>query len=90
MVSLLVYTNTWLYRDMYYNTPFPHNVLSIVKVACSIGEKLSRVFISLSDTLCRVIVIFISLLHFCARASHSSQCRAKPFVALESQAIRRI
>ena len=35
-----------LYRDMYYNTPFPHNVLSIVKVACSIGEKLSRVFIS--------------------------------------------
>jgi hypothetical protein len=29
VVSLLVYTNTYG-SDMYYNTPFPHNVFSIV------------------------------------------------------------
>ena len=29
MVDLLVYTNHRM-GDMYYNTPFPHNVLSIV------------------------------------------------------------
>ena len=31
MVDLLVYTNHRM-GDMYYNTPFPHNVLSIVTV----------------------------------------------------------
>ena len=31
MVDLLVYTNHMM-GDMYYNTPFPHNVLSIVTV----------------------------------------------------------
>ena len=34
MVDLLVYTNHRM-GDMYYNTPFPHNVLSIVTVLIS-------------------------------------------------------
>ena len=46
---------------MYYNTPFPHNVFSIVKIACSIGEKLSRVF--------------ISLLVYCSLAIYASEAR---------------
>jgi hypothetical protein len=37
MVDLLVYTNHRM-GDMYYNTPFPHNVLSIVKGFYSLGR----------------------------------------------------
>ena len=66
VVSLLVYTNTYG-SDMYYNTPFPHNVFSIV------------VFVSFFFILCRhlrtlfsaLIAYFHNLLRFRSGCSTS-------------------
>ena len=78
---------------MYYNTPFPHNVLVIVTVACIIGEKLSDtigtpfVFVSVpcSDWSrccavidCRVFMMPERAIRRIVERSHSLPYRAMP------------
>ena len=79
---------------MYYNTPFTHNVLVIVTVACIIGEKLSDtigtpfVFVSVpcSDWSrccavidCRVVMMPERAIRRIVERSHSLPYRAMPF-----------
>ena len=76
MVDLLVYTNHRM-GDMYYNTPFPHNVLSIVTVLIFFwgrlfsGSRCSRLSIG-------EIVISEVVVHH--KVGSKSRCKEKGFV----------